>query len=210
MVTTHDAHAWPELWFQDFGWLPFEPTPRGDGQAVTPSYAKASAGGGPSTTTKQQGQKAGSKSHVPAGLLNKSGTGHGRTGGPSSSPVGSTGSAAGSRTTSVAWILLLILAVALLVPAVARAVIRHRRRRELGDPGLAPAAAWAELRDTAADLRVPWDDSRSPRQVAIALLAAIEATPPNPRVDGTRSSSARRGPATPPRRPPRATSCGAT
>ena len=26
-VTTHDAHAWPELYFQGYGWLRFEPTP---------------------------------------------------------------------------------------------------------------------------------------------------------------------------------------
>ena len=33
LVTTHDAHAWPELYFQGYGWLAFEPTPRADGQA---------------------------------------------------------------------------------------------------------------------------------------------------------------------------------
>jgi transglutaminase-like putative cysteine protease len=37
-VTTHDAHAWPELWFPKAGWVPFEPTPRGDGQVSTPGY----------------------------------------------------------------------------------------------------------------------------------------------------------------------------
>jgi transglutaminase-like putative cysteine protease len=37
-VTTHDAHAWPELWFPNAGWVPFEPTPRGDGQVTLPIY----------------------------------------------------------------------------------------------------------------------------------------------------------------------------
>jgi transglutaminase-like putative cysteine protease len=37
-VTTHDAHAWPELWFPRAGWVYFEPTPRGDGQVLVPSY----------------------------------------------------------------------------------------------------------------------------------------------------------------------------
>jgi transglutaminase-like putative cysteine protease len=37
-VTTHDAHAWPELWFPRAGWVYFEPTPRGDGQVDLPSY----------------------------------------------------------------------------------------------------------------------------------------------------------------------------
>jgi transglutaminase-like putative cysteine protease len=37
-VTTHDAHAWPELWFPGTGWVPFEPTPRADGTVAVPSY----------------------------------------------------------------------------------------------------------------------------------------------------------------------------
>jgi transglutaminase TgpA-like protein/transglutaminase superfamily protein/uncharacterized protein DUF4129 len=37
-VTTHDAHAWPELWFPKAGWVPFEPTPRSDGQVAIPQY----------------------------------------------------------------------------------------------------------------------------------------------------------------------------
>jgi transglutaminase-like putative cysteine protease len=27
LVTDHDAHAWVEVWFSDYGWLPFDPTP---------------------------------------------------------------------------------------------------------------------------------------------------------------------------------------
>jgi transglutaminase-like putative cysteine protease len=37
-VTTHDAHAWPELWFPRAGWTPFEPTPRADGTVLLPVY----------------------------------------------------------------------------------------------------------------------------------------------------------------------------
>lgn len=33
-----DAHAWPEVFFQEFGWVPFEPTPRSDRLAAEPSY----------------------------------------------------------------------------------------------------------------------------------------------------------------------------
>ena len=28
-VTDHDAHAWVEVWFRGYGWLPFDPTPAG-------------------------------------------------------------------------------------------------------------------------------------------------------------------------------------
>jgi transglutaminase-like putative cysteine protease len=43
-VTTHDAHAWPELFFQGYGWLRFEPTPTGtagQGTAYAPTYSAA-------------------------------------------------------------------------------------------------------------------------------------------------------------------------
>ncbi|WP_226761883.1 transglutaminaseTgpA domain-containing protein, partial [Arthrobacter sp. SO3] len=36
-VDARDAHAWPELYFQGLGWIPFEPTPS---RGVVPSYAE--------------------------------------------------------------------------------------------------------------------------------------------------------------------------
>jgi transglutaminase-like putative cysteine protease len=44
-VTTHDAHAWPLLYFDNFGWVRFEPTPSivTGGRAITPPWAQAPA-----------------------------------------------------------------------------------------------------------------------------------------------------------------------
>src|SRR5439155_768497 len=39
-VTDHDAHAWVEVWFKGFGWLPFDPTP-GRG-SLTATYSASS------------------------------------------------------------------------------------------------------------------------------------------------------------------------
>jgi transglutaminase-like putative cysteine protease len=39
-VTDHDAHAWVEVWFADYGWLPFDPTP-GRG-TLSSTYTNAS------------------------------------------------------------------------------------------------------------------------------------------------------------------------
>lgn len=39
-VTDHDAHAWVEVWFRGYGWLPFDPTP-GRGELAA-SYSAAS------------------------------------------------------------------------------------------------------------------------------------------------------------------------
>ncbi|MGP5220296.1 transglutaminase TgpA family protein [Arthrobacter rhombi] len=43
-LSPSSAHAWPELFFPDLGWVPFEPTP---GRGTTPSYASDSPAGGP-------------------------------------------------------------------------------------------------------------------------------------------------------------------
>jgi transglutaminase-like putative cysteine protease len=42
VVTTHDAHAWPMLYFSGLGWLRFEPTPsiQSSGRGSSPSYTR--------------------------------------------------------------------------------------------------------------------------------------------------------------------------
>lgn len=44
-VRASDAHAWPELYFQGYGWLRFEPTP-GSRSGTPPPYAVLGPGGG--------------------------------------------------------------------------------------------------------------------------------------------------------------------
>jgi hypothetical protein len=48
-VTGKDAHAWPEVYFRDIGWVAFEPTPRTDGLATEPSYTQPLPEGGGAT-----------------------------------------------------------------------------------------------------------------------------------------------------------------
>jgi protein-glutamine gamma-glutamyltransferase len=49
-VTDHDAHTWVEVWFPDYGWLPFDPTP-GRGR-LSGSYSSTSVGFDPSAAAK--------------------------------------------------------------------------------------------------------------------------------------------------------------
>src|SRR5215469_10622577 len=59
VVTTHDGHAWPELYFQGFGWLRFEPAPAGaapgQGTATAPAYTFAAGDGSGASATRPSG-----------------------------------------------------------------------------------------------------------------------------------------------------------
>jgi transglutaminase-like putative cysteine protease len=170
LVTTHDAHAWPELYFQGYGWLAFEPTPRGDGQAVANGYAKAGSGAHPKDINPKP-----TANPAPTVIpTTKTGVGSRNSG---ASTGGGTGSGAFGGHGALALLIALALVVALVLPGASRALTRHRRWRRLTDPGRAADAAWAELRDTAIDLRVPWDDGHTPRQIATGVIVALRSNP---------------------------------
>jgi hypothetical protein len=52
VVKGTDAHAWPEVYFREYGWIPFEPTPRVDRLAPIPAYTLP---GGASGVTNPEG-----------------------------------------------------------------------------------------------------------------------------------------------------------
>jgi hypothetical protein len=131
VVTTHDAHAWPELYFQGYGWLRFEPTPTGSagqGTAYQPIYSVLPSNLEPTTTQT-----------VPSSALSPA-----ATGGLNSSNLppnlrylldggGSGAGASGAGTVSPWEIVGLVAAglalLAAVAPWCARRVIRRRRWR---------------------------------------------------------------------------------
>src|SRR2546423_4080994 len=49
-ITDHDAHTWVEVWFRDYGWLAFDPTP---GRArLSGAYSSTSPGFNPAAAAK--------------------------------------------------------------------------------------------------------------------------------------------------------------
>jgi transglutaminase-like putative cysteine protease len=191
-VTTHDAHAWPELYFAGFGWLRFEPTPAGlDGQgtAFAPSYTLqtggASIGGtqGTQPTSKPTSSALGRGDNLkdtglPPSDLDGTGTAGGTAGKASRAhPV--------NPWEVFGLVLAGLLVLALVAPWSARLAIRRRRwhlrrrkhrhrdgQRERQHSGARGAdvewahAAWSELRDDLVDYGAGYQPSESPRAVA--------------------------------------------
>ncbi|HEX4015797.1 MAG TPA: DUF3488 and transglutaminase-like domain-containing protein [Frankiaceae bacterium] len=156
VITNHDAHSWPELWFPQAGWVRFEPTPR-DASTKPPGYTVPQPGSAPTATPTPSTSASQSASPTP-GVLNPD---HGTQ---SLAPVaGSSGSGKGGSGVVIDWLIGIAAAmVLLLTPALLR---RQRRRRRLHAPTSGPAELWAEILDTAVDLGLPAAPNLSPRRL---------------------------------------------
>jgi len=169
-VTTADAHAWPELYFEGAGWLRFEPTPLGEGRAVDPDYTVTPNNPGPGPTTGSGGDDPGDPTAKDPILNKLDRTLEDDT---VALPPADLMTADGERSSSpVLRLVLLGLLVAALVafPAVSRAVVRRRRWAAATSPAGRAHAAWAELRDDASDFGHAWAGSDSPRAAGSGLI----------------------------------------
>jgi transglutaminase-like putative cysteine protease len=176
-VTTADAHAWPELYFAEAGWLRFEPTPggaNGQGTATAPVYAsKATAPGGtgtapvlpPITGSSGPAGGAGASKNLNGKKNPELGLGGGVT------PTGQ------GSSVPIAPIVTAILLIAALLPRSARSVNRWRRWRSASGDGGTAHTAWRELRDDLTDYGISWRLSDSPRAVSRRLGGLLQLDP---------------------------------
>jgi transglutaminase-like putative cysteine protease len=181
-VTTHDAHAWPELYFQGYGWLRFEPTPggaAGQGTATSPAYSLTPLN--PAGTSPTQATPSTGAATAPAGSQGLKGITPPFAG---ESPGGALGR--GSAGLSP-WAIFGLVVAGLLVlagpaPWCARRLIRYRRWRRgqrvrARDVAWAHAA-WQELRDDLEDYGAAALPSESPRTVAARAGTGLDLTGP--------------------------------
>ncbi|MFZ2502200.1 MAG: DUF3488 and transglutaminase-like domain-containing protein, partial [Nocardioides sp.] len=159
--STHDLHAWPELYFSGAGWVRFEPTPGLPG-ATAPAYT---------TARLPESQPLPSVSAAPESARPSRDT----------APRIPAEQVADDQDSN-AWVwwaagtaaVLVLIGSALLLPSAMRAA-RRRRRLHPTDPRSLIESGWAELRDTAIDLGRPWPEQRSPRETGDWMVTCFAA-----------------------------------
>jgi transglutaminase-like putative cysteine protease len=173
-VTSSHAHAWPELYLSGLGWLTFEPTPRGDGQADPPSYTQPNTGTSKGGTNTPGASPTPQASASAAAGTDPSGKRRSLDSGDAASTTTNTPSSPSSSHTLVAGVLtaLVVLALLLMLPAAARWLTRRRRWGAAETDAARAHAAWGELGDDVRDLGYGWRSDDSPRRAADRLAAS--------------------------------------
>ncbi|HVQ89036.1 MAG TPA: DUF3488 and transglutaminase-like domain-containing protein, partial [Actinomycetes bacterium] len=176
LVSAHDAHAWPELWFEGVGWVRFEPTPSaaagGDGIA-TPAWAPPPV----SVDNNQPGQNG-----QPGDPKNRPGDPRIRRPIDRQVPTelsrgllpGSTATSTATEEGGTAWggyaiAAMVLVALVAITPATAARLSRRRRWAHASDGRTAALAAWHDILDLATDLDLEPLATETPRDLATRL-----------------------------------------
>jgi transglutaminase-like putative cysteine protease len=172
-ISNHDAHAWPEVYFEGFGWIEFEPTPRNDALTPEPDYAVTSStgldgGGDQGGPRAEPTDAAGEPSAAPAPA-----GGNGGQALPPSSTGGGGGSGGVRGTLASAGVVVgaaTVVLVLLMLPYAVRLLTRRRRRQRAADPVGLAHAAWCDAMDDAEDAGYGPLPHESPRRTAARVV----------------------------------------
>jgi hypothetical protein len=172
IVSLHDSHAWPELYFQGVGWVPLEPTPDGS-RTVKPSFTEGAGvpntpGGTPGATPTAQptdnagltGSERRARADVAPEFQDQ----------PTGGPTGGSVDVSGRQLPILPFVIAFVVLLVALVPMLARTWVRRRRWRLATSPAKLADATWDELRDTLLDYGYEWPAADPPRAGAAHLV----------------------------------------
>ncbi len=171
--TDHDAHAWVEVWFKGYGWLPFDPTPAVPGSSrfllVAPYIGSSTGGGGGPTVGRH---------HPGTRKPNPDGGGVGRVhlGGrpPKKAPAPATHRGGGA----FPYALVFVLVLAGVVASIALAKEARRRVRRLArDPRRIATACRDELASFLLDQGIDSPSSATVRELGLLAQRQLGADP---------------------------------
>ncbi len=181
-VSGRHAHAWPEVWIDDIGWLRFEPTPgRGaPGDEVYTGVPEAQAsdlpGNAPTTlppVSPDEDPNQGAIPTAPDGLPQETTT-VAPTGDRATSGV--IGGEGGLSATAIAlWVLFLISIVAMALTPIVFGVVRAGRRRRAAalDTRRRIGLAWSDSKSAVELLGVPVHASDTPRELVERATGSV-------------------------------------
>lgn len=162
-VDSTDAHAWPELYFEDAGWVRFEPTPS---RGSVPDYAQQTRT--PPTASPRDDEDPRLPSAMPVPQAT-----------PRETPPAPEAVLEPAETGSTAWLwtaaALLAAAAAACTPWTLRRTRTIRRRKAAGEARSGPV--WDEVADLGLDYGYPGQVSDTPRTYADRLARQAELGP---------------------------------
>jgi transglutaminase-like putative cysteine protease len=168
LVSSHDLHSWPELYFDGVGWVAFEPTPA-ERTGNPPPWAQEDTGSGlPGSTPTPTGAATPNGGATPNQDRTRERT---DIPGFQNDPQGGSIGAGPVRIPVVPLLVAVGVLLLLAVPSVTRFVVRRRRWAGAKTPVDKARAAWSDLQDTLLDHGYSWQGSDSPRRGIARLVA---------------------------------------
>jgi transglutaminase-like putative cysteine protease len=171
-VTDREAHAWVEVWFKGYGWLPFDPTPGAPGAAPRQTLAGVPAvgraGGRGSFSSAAGGSGGAARGKTPAEQKLNTFNGFAPGSGQHSTAAPAVGVGSGSTDRSRPVLLLLVGLAALVGAIVLTKVVFRLTRSARRDPRGVAAACRQELTAFLVDQRV-----ETPRSATLGELGAL-------------------------------------
>jgi hypothetical protein len=161
LITSDDAHAWVEVYFENVGWVPFDPTPISDERRAEMAWAPRADADDPADSGSGAREPA---VPTPAGPSARTDRADGGV------PTAQLGQDDDGPLTQVLLVLgaTLLAAAVVAAPAGAR-MVQRRRRVATGTAG----ALWDEVTATAHDAGVAMQPAWTPRQAARELAAVM-------------------------------------